>query len=204
MDANDYVIKRRLVQSMEFVTTEFIASTIDVAPEALEAYYEAHRDDYFIEPFVTFTHVFFSSKKHGPDAARSLAQSKLETLNAQKTGFADSGEHGDRFAYSRNYVERNPQFVASHFGAGMADALFELTPDESTWQGPIASESGFHVVLLTRRETGRYPELREIEERVRDDARRDAISARQAQAIRSLVDTYEVRIDLDRGRGDTI
>ena len=32
--------------------------------------------------------------------------------------------HGDRFPYFVNYVERDPQFVRSHFGAPMAEQVF--------------------------------------------------------------------------------
>jgi hypothetical protein len=55
-----------------------------------------------------------------------------------------------------------------------------------------------HLVLLTRKAEGRYPELAEIEARVRDDTEREAVAALKDQAIQAIVDTYEVRRSFER------
>ncbi|MBT8062321.1 MAG: peptidyl-prolyl cis-trans isomerase, partial [Gammaproteobacteria bacterium] len=94
-------------------------------------------------------------------------------------------------------VEREAGFLASHFGTTMAERLFALAPDESRWQGPLESPYGFHLVLLTRKVAGRYPELAEIRSKVRYDAERAAIRAQQDAAIQAIVDTYEVRHRID-------
>jgi len=97
-----------------------------------------------------------------------------------------------------NYVERDPQFVASHFGLPMAEEVFGLESSDTTWHGPFESEYGMHLVLLTRKVEGRFPELAEIEAVVRDDAQRDAIAALKDIAIQAIVDTYEVRRSYER------
>jgi parvulin-like peptidyl-prolyl isomerase len=78
----------------------------------------------------------------------------------------------------------------------MAQAVFSLQPSDTTWQGPFESAYGFHLVMLTRKAEGRYPELDEIAENVRRDAEREAITSLQDQAIQSIVDTYEIRRSL--------
>ena len=37
-------------------------------------------------------------------------------LNREKVPFANAPAHGDRFPYFLNYVEREPEIVAAHFG----------------------------------------------------------------------------------------
>ncbi|MGI9233683.1 MAG: hypothetical protein ACR2RD_08650, partial [Woeseiaceae bacterium] len=113
--------------------------------------------------------------------------------------FNEAPRHGDRFPYFVNYVERDPQFVSSHFGVPVAEQVFALDPDEAAWHGPFESEYGMHLVLLTRNTPGRYPELAEIEAAVRDDTERAAIAARKDQAIQAIVDTYEVRRTYSHG-----
>lgn len=197
MDTNDYVIKQRLIQSISFITNGFVTAAVDVSDDDVAAYYENNRDDYYVEPYVTFTHVFFSGDRHGPEQARALAETKLAELNEGRVPFSESTRHGDRFLYNVNYVERTEEFIGSHFGRQMAQALFELAADDATWQGPLESAYGYHVVMLGKRTEGRYPELTEIEDSVRDDALRVAINEQNELAVQAIVDTYDVRMNLD-------
>jgi len=82
MDANDYVIKQRLIQSLQFITSGFVNAAIDVSDEDVAEYYEANKDDYFVDPYITFTHVYFSTDRHGAEQARALAETKLAQLNS--------------------------------------------------------------------------------------------------------------------------
>jgi len=198
MDKNDYIIKRRMIQSIEFITDGFVTAAVDVSDEDVSAYYEANRDDYYISPYVTFTHVFFDGERHSRDNAFALAKAKLAELNEQQVPFTDAPRHGDRFPYFVNYVERDPQFVSSHFGVPMAEQVFALEPGDTAWRGPFESEYGMHLVLLTRKVAGRYPELAEIEANVRDDTEREAIAAQKDKMIQAIVDTYEIRRTYER------
>jgi hypothetical protein len=113
VDDNDYVIKRRMIQSIEFITNGFVTAAMDLSEEDIETFFEANKNDYFIAPYMTFTHVYFEKDKRGDDAALALAEAKLTELNAARVSFAEAPRHGDRFPYFLNYVERDPDFVAS-------------------------------------------------------------------------------------------
>lgn len=192
MDKNDYVIKRRMIQSIEFITNGFVAAAVDASDNDIREYFEENRDDYFVEPFVTFTHVFFSSERRSPAEALAFATAKLAELNRDRVPFSEAPRHGDRFPYFVNYVERTPAFVASHFGTPMTEALLKLEQDEATWKGPFESAYGVHLVLLTKSQAGRYPELAEVEDLVRQDVERAMKDALNDQAIQAIVDTYEI------------
>jgi hypothetical protein len=193
VDANDYVIKRRMIQSVEFITHGFVTAAVDLGEEDIETFFEANKDDYYIAPYVTFTHVFFEKDRRGADAALALAEAELAELNARRVLFTKAPEHGDRFPYFLNYVERDPEFVASHFGPKAAEEIFAVEPDGALWQGPFESPYGYHLVLLTRKVEGRYPDLEEVREPVRSDAERVEIETMQDKATQAIVDTYEVR-----------
>ena len=90
MDQNDYVIKQRLIQSLQFITNGFVSAAVDVSDEEIAEYYEANREDYYVDPYVTFTHVFFSNDRHGREQARQLAETKLAELNDNKVPFSES------------------------------------------------------------------------------------------------------------------
>jgi hypothetical protein len=199
MDQNDYVIKQRMIQSLQFITNGFVASAVDVSDEDVAAHYEENKDDYYVDPYVTFTHVYFSSDRHGSEQARALAEAELVQLNAGEVPFSESTRHGERFLYNVNYVERTEEFVASHFGRGMAQAVFELGPDDGRWYGPFESAYGQHLVMLTRRTEGLYPPLEDIVDAVREDALRLAIIRENDKAVQAIVNTYDVRMDYEPG-----
>lgn len=193
VDQNDYVIKRRMIQSIEFITNGFVTASVNPTDAEIEAYYEAHLDDYYISPFATFTHVYFGKSARDAEEAAVLAEAKLVELNREKVPFAKAPAHGDLFPYFLNYVEREPEIVAAHFGETMAKQLFELEPDDSQWRGPFESPYGYHLVLLTKKVEGRYADLAEVYASVRSDVEQEAIDTLQEEAIRAIVGTYEVR-----------
>lgn len=197
LDRDDYIIRRRMVQKVEFIAAGFAEATSTIDDPALVRYFDANKADYYVEPSVTFTHVFFSAEKRTRDEAQKLAEKKLAELNDNDVHFSEAPQHGDRFLYHVNYVERTPDFVASHFGVEMASALFDLQPDETTWVGPFDSSYGVHLVMLTGNQAGRDSTLEEIKERVIADASRDRIRERTTDAIDDIVDGYDVRVDYD-------
>ena len=199
MDQNDYVIKQRLIQSLQFITNGFVSAAVDVSDEEIAEYYEANRDDYFVDPYITFTHVYFSSDRHGREQARQLAEAKLAELNNEQVPFSESMRHGDRFLYNVNYVERTEDFVGSHFGRPMATELFALEADNGRWHGPFESAYGFHLVMVTRRTEGVYPPLEEVADSVREDALRIKLDEQNERAVQAIVDTYDVRMGDVRG-----
>jgi hypothetical protein len=201
MDQNDYVIKQRLIQSLQFITNGFVSAAVDVSDEEIAEYYEANRDDYYVDPYATFTHVYFSSDRHGREQARQLAEAKLAELNNANVPFSESTRHGDRFLYNVNYVERTEDFVGSHFGRPMAAAVFELEPDGERWHGPLESAYGYHLVMLTKRTEGLYPPLEDIADAVREDALRIKLDEQNDRAVQAIVDTYDVRMGDVRGTG---
>ena len=195
---DDYIIRRRLVQKLEFITEGFAEAGAKVDQSALRRYFDANKADYYVEPFVTFTHVFFETEDRPREQAHTAAEMKLVELNRNGVHFADAPQHGDRFLYHLNYVERTPDYVASHFGVPMAKAVFELEANDFIWRGPFDSPYGVHLVLLTTNEPGRDPDLSELEGRVREDARRAMIREQTEEAITDIVGTYDVRVVYER------
>ncbi len=198
LDDDDYIIRRRLVQKLEFITEGFAEAGADVDEAAVQRYFDANNADYYVEPYVTFTHVFFQTEDRPREQARALAEKELQKLNRNGVPFSDAPQHGDRFLYHVNYVERTPDYVGSHFGPPMTRALFELEPNEFVWRGPFDSAYGVHLVLLTTNEPGREPELAELEGRVREDARRARVREETEAAIADVVDAYDVRVVYER------
>jgi hypothetical protein len=191
---DDYVIKRRLIQKVEYIARGFAESLDEVSEEDIEKYFSENQQYYYIDPRITFTHVYYGFERHGNDGAIRLAEEKLAELQRAKAGFNDASRHGERFLYGLNYVERSKLYVESHFGKDLTEKVFAIEPNDQGWHGPILSEHGAHVVMVARKEPGHMPTLAEARARVESEARRAIVAERAREATEQIVAGY--RVDL--------
>jgi len=198
LERGDYVMRQRLVQKMSFL----LEAPDDAEPsdEQLQRHLARHAALYRVAPSWTFTHVYVDPAAMSGESPERRAQALLVKLNRERAGFNDAPRHSDRFAFLQNYVERTGDYIESHFGREFAAALQALPVDGSRWQGPLRSDQGWHLVLVTAHAPQRDPQLAEIRAQVRDDFRRDAAAERQEQAIREVIARYEVELKLDASR----
>lgn len=197
LDRDDYIIRSRLVQKLRYLAEGFASDADSLSEEEVEAYFDANRDSYELDPYITLTHVFFNAERRGWDEARALAEAKLQELNDGSVPFDESSAHGDRFPYFVNYIERPPQLISSHFGGEMSEALFQLPIGSTSWHGPFESRFGTHLVLVTSQQPARMPGFDEVRDRVAADAQaardRDLTDA----AIDEIVARYTIVIGAD-------
>ncbi len=190
----DYVIRRRMVQKMLYLLDDTATESFAPSPAALEKYFLANQDRYRIAPTLTFTHVFVDSEIKRREGAEAVAERLKRELESRKAGFDEAPRYGDRFPYLQNCVQRSPDFIESQFGAAFTSALTHLEPS-THWQGPIKSNYGYHLVLLTKRQAAHLPELADIEDQVRDDLLRDTIAAYRERAIKDLTRRFTVKLE---------
>ncbi len=192
LDADDYVMRQRMVQKVEFMAegvTEAVAAPDDAV---LEAWYITRKQNYTQPAIITFTHVFFSRERHGEPGASDQADKALNALNRGQVSFQAAPAHGDRFPYHVNYVDRSFDEIFSHFGEAMATQLFALSPSESTWQGPFESSRGAHVVLVTRSSAAREHDFVEVRDQVLRDWIVDATRIRKDAFIDRVLNDFTV------------
>ena len=196
LDKEDYVMRRRVIQKLDFITEDIIERTLKVSDDELNQFFKENKDDYYVEPIATLTHVFFDSEKHNKDELVKLADQKKNELNKKQVIFSDSVKHGDRFLYHVNYVERTYDFIQSHFGDRMAGQVFSLTPSEKDWYGPFQSEYGLHLVMISKKQEGRYSTFQEVKGRVEGDYQREEKLKRKEETIAKIIEGYDVQITL--------
>lgn len=196
MNENDYIIRRRAVQKLEFIARGLAAQTVSLDIDKAHTYFNAHRQDYYEQPSYTFTHVFIKTDSPNSPAAQKRAVDLLQQLNGQQVAFSDAGRFGDRFLYNRNYVERTPDYIASQFGESFKQQLSRLKPDSQHWRGPLKSSHGLHLVMLSAHRPGRVPTFAEVRPRVEEDFRRWQAQQKQELAIQKIVGQYHVEYRL--------
>lgn len=191
LDKNDQIIRRRLIQKMDYLVQGFYDESEPLTEEDLRSYYQAHREEYKKPASATFTHVFVSSERHSIEEAKAMAVDLQKTLNAAKVPFENAPRYGERFLYNRNYVNRDDDEIASHFGELFQQQLFALKTGDQ-WRGPIQSTYGWHLVLLVKNSPAYIPPLEEIASNVFADAQREQQQKIKRQAIEKLMAKYQI------------
>ena len=194
--ANDEVIRKRLIQKMDFIMQGFAPVDQTIETSALENHFAANADLYRIDAEATFTHIFFNSEKHGATEALAAAKALLPQLNSKPVPFEEAGAYGDRFYFLRNYVKRSKKLVTDHFGSEMIDKLFANIPS-GQWLGPFTSQYGAHLVLLRELKPPRTPVLADVADQVLADVRRERLDAARAAAVAKLTKKYTLQRSAD-------
>lgn len=182
LDRDDTYVRRRLAQKVEFLlqdTTRLAEPTED----ELRRTFEAHPDRFGGEPAVSFTQVYFA-REHRAEAVATLPR---------LVAGANPMEQGDVLLLDAEIRAATRQAVAAQFGPKFADAVLAL--EAGSWQGPIESGYGLHLVRVTERRAAKPRELAEVRaqvvERWRDERQREATEKHLA----SLYEKYHVVAD---------
>jgi hypothetical protein len=186
LDQNDTIIRRRLMQKMEFLSNDL--AELDQPNETeLNKYFVDNENKYKIPARISFTHIYFSLDKRG---ARALEDSKLvlTELDAPR-----APELGDRFMMEYDFVRDTPSEVTRLFGSGFAEQLFAL--ETNTWQGPIASGYGYHLVRINEKIDARVPELASVIEKVRTDFMFEQRQKTNKEIYDKFKERYEIVIE---------
>jgi hypothetical protein len=183
LDRDDPVVRRRLQQKVEFI----LDSAEPAAPTTaeLQRWLDEHVAEYQIEPSYSLRQVYFDPVRHGQQLDSVIAAAQ-RSLAAGKTVAGDSTMLPDR-------VSGGATEIARTFGSEFARDLRSLPV--GTWQGPIASGLGWHLVQVTSRDEERTPRLDEV----RVAVERDLMVARAKEADTAFYDrlraNYRVRIE---------
>jgi peptidyl-prolyl cis-trans isomerase C len=175
LDQVDGVVRMRVLQQMRLILAGEATRGMTVSDSEVAAFYSANRNSYAEPAAFTFSHLFYS----GPQA-EARARAAMLGLRA---GSERPDQTGDRFLYQSNYAGTGADEIAGQFGIGFVQTIRDFRTDLS-WQGPVKSDHGWHLVQLRSKEDARVAPLAAIETRVREDA----LAAKRSRAVDASVD----------------
>ena len=189
LDRDDFVIRRRVRQKMEFLAEDMAAA--EPSDEQLAAYLASNPERFRTDDRLTFHQIFLSATRRG-SALEGDAKQIAETL-VRASASVDTATIGDPFLLGEEFREMSRSDVARTFGEGFAEQLTAVA--SGRWQGPIPSSFGAHFVFVDERVKGSLPPL----DTVREVVRREWQNARQIEAeqklYRSLRDRYQIVVE---------
>jgi hypothetical protein len=187
LDRGDVIVRRRLIQKMEFVSRD-AAPAVEPSAAELQRFLDVHADRYREPLAASLRHVFLARDRRGDalasDAARILAE--------LRTG-ADPGALGDPFLQGSAFARRTPRELEAIFGRPFAEAVSTLPA--GAWSGPIPSSYGLHLVLVSERNEPGAPRLADVRARVRRDWIDEHREEADRAALRRLRDRHPVEIE---------
>jgi PPIC-type PPIASE domain len=198
LDKDDIVVRRRLAQKMSFLLQDNAAAAAP-SDDDLHRVYEAQRsqpqagpaDDVartlFTRPRISFSQIFFSRDLR-PDAAADAGAALREL--AQPDASAPKAEWGDRGAIKSEFRNADERAVANQFGAKFAARIFELAP--GSWQGPIESSQGVHLVRITAQVPAQLRPFDEVREELVELWRAQSQRENEERAFVGLLKKYQV------------
>lgn len=178
---SDPQVRERLIDRMRILLADEPPAPDE---DDLRAFYAANPDVYRSEPTVTFDHVFFE--------AGTAAGRMQEVLDALRAGATPRGR-GDRFWLGNHFERYSRRELIAVLGRGFADAVFAAEP--GTWQGPLQSTRGLHLVRVNEVSEARQLPFEQLRPYIQADwlaARREASVAAKLERIR---DRYRILIE---------
>lgn len=159
LDKDDEIVKRRMAQKMQFLA-EDVAAAREPTPEELKSWYARNSDKFAMARRLSFRHLYFSPDKRGA-RTRDDATKALTQLADQPEDTQLAGSLADPFMFQDYYRDRALDYVGKEFGPQFAQAIEKLP--SGSWQGPVQSGFGWHLVFVDTVVPGRVPEFEEIE-----------------------------------------
>lgn len=179
LDESDYVIRRRMVQKMEFLS-ESLLSAAPPSAEELQTYYDQNQVQFRQSARISFVHYF----KAQSDTTTLPANIKLENV----------GSLSDLFPYQLAYADRPRELIEAHFGLPMADVLFATDTPLETWVGPLRSPHGAHFVFISARQEAYTPQISDLGDALTHAWRQDQRRVVMAQFLEDLRARYDIEL----------
>ena len=190
LDKDDDIVKRRMAQKMQFLA-EDVANAHEPTTAELHAWFEGNRGKFLLPGAITFRHLYFSPDRRG-QRAHEDALKVLAKIAGQPGESKAAASLADAFMFQDYYGDRSPEQLVKEFGSQFAQTVFTLKP--GSWQGPIESGYGWHLVFVDSFSSSRLPSFDEVEPAVKsawladkhEDAKHKAYETMRAKYTVSL------------------
>jgi parvulin-like peptidyl-prolyl isomerase len=188
LDKEDTIVKRRMAQKMDFLA-EDLSDLREPTTEELRAWFEKNSKRFALPARATFRHLYFSPDRRG-EHARADAFRTLNKLVGKPEDSPEAAALADPFMFQDYYGDRTPEQLAKEFGPNFAQSMFQLKP--GSWQGPIESGYGWHLVWVDSITPSRVPQFEEVVQ----DVKSKWIEEQRAETKRKMFEAMRMRYEV--------
>ncbi len=178
LDRETYRVQVRDEMRRAQLINREIRGKVNITPEEVERYYEAHLDDYEKDPEVTISHIMLRLAADAPD-------DEVERVQARAAEIHDRLDRGESFEELARELSEDP---AAESGGKlgtfrqdtMLDALNEASRDLDVgeYSDPVRSEVGLHIVRVDERSTDTHQPLASLADDIKERLYNEALEER--------------------------
>jgi hypothetical protein len=192
LDANDTIVRRRMLQKMEFLTDTSIYLQ-EPSEVELAKYFAENEQNYRREPRLAFEQIYL-----GQSPSKDTVLQILQSLQSKSA--IDPSTLGRPTLLPAQLKLSQPNAIDSVFGKGFYNQIAGITPGE--WGGPVTSSYGTHLVRTLDGEPGNMLSLEEVRKSVLKDWQSYKAKENRKQDYVKRRSRYSIEINGDENSGE--
>jgi hypothetical protein len=196
LEKDDTIVRRRMAQKMEFFFQD-IAARREPSEQELQEFLDSNAERFRRPARISLTQVYLSPDKRG-DQVMQEATMVLDDLRLQGAK-ADPLAVSDTFMFGYQFEDHSVRDLSRMLGEQFAKAVVDLPV--GSWQGPLESGYGVHLVFVHDRVDAELPALAEIRDRVRGELLSQYQREANEAVYQRLRERYDVVIETPPGAG---
>ncbi len=189
LDKNDLIIRRRLTQKMEFVSSD-MAQLVEPTDEELLTYLKQHAKEFMGSEKISFLQIYIDSNKYG--GRKKDLDKILELLQHSDTN-SKLEEFADAFMFPIKNSNLSKEDVARDFGRVFTNTLFTL--EENLWHKAIKSGYGLHFIFVQKKQKGKLPDLEKVRTILYNDWMTQQREKTNKLFYENLKNSYNIKIE---------
>ncbi len=183
LDKDDEIVRRRMAQKMQFLA-EDVAASHRPSDAELKAWFDQNAKLFEEHARLSFRHLYFSPDRRGTDAEAD-AEKALAELKGERQDVKFAG--ADPFMFQDFYRDKTAEYLDKEFGPPFTAAVEKLPA--GSWQGPIQSGFGWHLVFVDTVIPARAPAFEEIE----PDVKQAWLADQKEKAVRKAYEDMRAK-----------
>jgi peptidyl-prolyl cis-trans isomerase C len=188
LDQDDEIIRRRLIQKVQFLQHD-LATVPNPTDNDLSAYYHVHPELFTAAARVTFEQLYFSADHGGWTEAERRARRALDQV--RQGSASSSAPLDDPFPLQIPPGDLTRGDALRVFGdTSIVQALFSAS--EEQWSAPVRSAYGWHLIRVDRRQTGTLTPFAQVRAQVESAYLDEQTLAAQQREMAILRSRYDV------------
>lgn len=187
LDKNDPVVRRRLAQKIEFISSD-LAAQVEPTEQDLITYFKANPEQFEQPGYISFTQIYLNADRR----AANLEKDAHDLLSKLRQGDVemDISMLGDPFMFGQQHEDLADFAVTRLFGSAFTEAIFKLPVGR--WQGPVRSGLGIHLLRIDAKTPVQQAELDLVREKVRFEWMAEQRREMDKALYQSLRQKYEI------------
>ncbi|MDN3643873.1 peptidyl-prolyl cis-trans isomerase [Lutimonas halocynthiae] len=195
LDHNDEIIKRRLSQKMQFLSSD-IASLNEPNDDEILAFYKDNIESYMSQNSYELYQIIYSLDYHNNPKAE--AKNMLQSISQQDPKMAEN--LGDKMPFPFYFKSVDESELNRQLGLNFTDELEKIEVNQ--WTGPIQSGFGYHLVFIADKKESAPIPFNDIQADVLRDLEYENQKKMNEMIFEEFRKNYNIEYDLNPDKFD--